>query len=157
MAVILSGVVLLVLCCCGAFTYNGWWQPRERMEQRRQLHSQIGVPAGFTEQRVGESVDNEVLATSYLLTCEKGACPVNLAESVQSWLADAGATGVTIRDVADCIDDHVRWGGTACEGWTWQRDGFEMTSDIVNILPKYVGPGRTDKEVILSLSIGRQG
>ncbi|MGB2567569.1 hypothetical protein ACPFP2_03830 [Micromonospora citrea] len=156
LAAVLSLVVLLVLCCCGAFTYNGWYQPRERMEQRRQLHESMGVPSGFNRNGVSESLDNETLYATYLLNCENGVCPVNLAESLQGWLVDGGAAGVTVRDVADCVDDHMRWGGQACDGWTWQRNGFEVTGRIVNILPAYRGSGRTDKEVIVALRIGHQ-
>ncbi|SBT52677.1 hypothetical protein GA0070611_5737 [Micromonospora auratinigra] len=104
--ILLSVVALLLMCCCGGwFTYDGWWVPKQLQEQRRQIIVDAGAPSGFTGSGVVEG-DRSATAT-YSLECERGVCPVNLAESLQTWLTDAGYS-ITVQEMRSCVADPGR-------------------------------------------------
>ncbi|WNM40801.1 hypothetical protein RMN56_05500 [Micromonospora halotolerans] len=141
------GALLLGLCCCGAFTYNGWYQPRQLQEQRKEMVADAGVPAGFTSAGVG--ADENTAGATYKLVCQRGTCPVDVAQSLQAWLANAGLP-ITVERMRTCLADP---GTPSCGVFTWKRDGFSVTATVVSVLPRG-GRSSVDGSVTVTLSVG---
>ncbi|MEV0427113.1 hypothetical protein [Micromonospora sp. NPDC050495] len=147
-AVLLAvGVLLLGLCCCGAVTYNGWYQPRQLQEQRKEMVEDAGVPAGFTS--AGVSADDNRAGASYQLDCPRGTCPVDVAQSLQAWLVNAGLP-ITVDRMRTCLADPDL---PTCRVFTWKRDGFSITATVVGVLPRS-GRSSVDGSVTVTLSVG---
>ncbi|MFI7430410.1 hypothetical protein ACIBPB_25745 [Micromonospora sp. NPDC049836] len=146
-AVLLAVGVLLGLCCCGAFTYNGWYQPRQLQEQRKEMVEDAGVPAGFTS--AGVSADDNRAGASYQLDCPRGTCPVDVAQSLQAWLVNAGLP-ITVDRMRTCLADPDL---PTCQVFSWKRDGFSITATVVGALPRG-GRSSVDGSVTVTLSVG---
>ncbi|MER5453875.1 hypothetical protein ABT008_03750 [Micromonospora sp. NPDC002389] len=138
------GALLLLLCCCGVFTYNGWYKPRQLQEQREEMVETAGVPAGF--HRVGISAGDRSVGARYRLDCRRTTCPVDVAQSVQAFLSDAGLR-ITVDRMRECLADP---NAPSCLVHTWIRDGFEMTATILH------APGNrsVDGYVEVTLAVG---
>jgi hypothetical protein len=136
--------LLLVLCCCGWFTYDGWWVPKQLQEQRKEMISDAGVPAGFYSLGVSEGDDS--VGASYKLDCKRGVCPVDVAQSIQAFLSNVGLS-ITMDRMRYCLGDP---GAPSCGAYQWKRDGFTMSAMIVN------APGNrsVDGTVTVTLSVG---
>ncbi|WP_046569884.1 hypothetical protein [Micromonospora sp. HK10] len=141
------GALLLGLCCCGAFTYNGWYQPRQLQQQREEMVEDAGVPAGFTSS--GVKTDDKWAAASYELRCPRGTCPVDVAQSLQAWLVNAGLP-ITVDRMRTCLADPDL---PTCRVFRWERDGFEITASVVASLPRG-GRSTIDGSVTATLSVG---
>ncbi|MFI7075702.1 hypothetical protein ACIBO1_00220 [Micromonospora sp. NPDC049903] len=138
------GALLLLLCCCGVFTYNGWYKPRQLQEQREEMVETAGVPAGF--HRVDLVAGDRSAGATYRLDCRRGDCPVDVAQSVQAFLSDAGLR-ITVDRMRECLADP---GAPSCGVHRWTRDGFEMTASVVTA----PGSRSVDGYVTLTLGVG---
>ncbi|QOC93260.1 hypothetical protein [Micromonospora craniellae] len=105
------------------------------------------MPAPRKRSRTGLVVGLVIgVGASYRLDCRRGACPVDVAQSVQAFLSNAGLR-ITVDRMRECLADP---GAPSCLVHRWTRDGFEMTATVLNV----PGNRSVDGRVEVTLGVG---
>ncbi len=95
---------------------------------------------------LGISEGDKSVGATYKLDCKRGKCPVDVAQSIQAFLSNAGLA-LTVDRMRDCLSDA---GAPSCGYFTWHRDGFEMTATYVAV----PGNRSIDGYVTVTLAVG---
>ncbi|MEH0933674.1 hypothetical protein [Micromonospora psammae] len=143
-------LVLVVFLCCGGLGYAGWVRPWQQMQERKEIYADLGVPSGFNGSEPTEVEATKSVTGRVAIVCEKGVCPVNLAESIHHWMADSGQRTVTIQDVARCLGSGGS-SGPRCV-WAWRVGDHVVKVSTFGLLPR-PGPRAYDGTFALDVEV----